>query len=242
LAFQLSYNINCFIRALAAINNAANSRMFYVFKLLSADKQIIMKIRDSGMPPEEMWITFFDTEFILSELGIDKNIKDAAEFGSGYGTFSIPAAKIITGILYAIDVEPGMIKSLRNKTAERNISNIKVIETDFVTQGTGLNDNSIDYVMLFNILHSEEPVKLLNEAKRILRQNGKAGIIHWNYDPSTPRGPSMEIRPRPEQCKNWIEQAGFKIDKYPFPIPPYHYGIVGIKKNLKNEKNNKGKQ
>lgn len=230
MAFQLSYNINCFILALAAINNAANSRMFYVFKLLSADKQIIMKIRDSGMPPEEMWITFFDTEFILSELGIDKNIKDAAEFGSGYGTFSIPAAKIITGILYAIDVEPGMIKSLRNKTAERNISNIKVIKTDFVTQGTGLNDNSIDYVMLFNILHSEEPVKLLNEAKRILRQNGKAGIIHWNYEPSTPRGPSMEIRPRPEQCKKWIEQAGFKIDKYPFPIPPYHYGIVGIKK------------
>ena len=40
-----------------------------------------------------------------------------------------------------------------------------------------------------------------------------AGVehIHWNYDPSTPRGPSMSIRPRPEDCRDWAEAAGFRL-------------------------------
>jgi ubiquinone/menaquinone biosynthesis C-methylase UbiE len=53
----------------------------------------------------------------------------------------------------------------------------------------------VDYAMLFNILHAEQPERLLREARRILAPHGLLGIIHWNYDPSTPRGPSMEIRP-----------------------------------------------
>ncbi|VAX24838.1 Methyltransferase type 11 [hydrothermal vent metagenome] len=189
-----------------------------------------MKIRDSGMPKESYWESFFNPYFILSQLQLDNSITDVAEFGSGYGTFSIPAASLIRDTLYALDIDPEMTKSLRNKIAERNVRNIKVIETDFASQGTGLNDNSVEYVMLFNILHAKKPVKLLKEAKRILRQNGKVGIIHWNYDSSSPRGPSMEIRPKPEQCKNWIEQAGFKINKGPISLPPYHYGIIGIKR------------
>ena len=54
--------------------------------------------------------------------------------------------------------------------------------------------------MPFNILHLEKPEVLLKEAKRILTKNGKVGIIHWNYGSKTPRGPSMDIRPNPEQC------------------------------------------
>ena len=84
--------------------------------------------------------------------------------------------------------------------------------------------------MLFNILHTEEPVKLLNEAFRVLKHGGKVGVIHWKYSETTPRGPSLEIRPKPEQCTNWMIEAGFKIDKGPISLPPFHYGIIGIKR------------
>jgi hypothetical protein len=44
-----------------------------------------------------------------------------------------------------------------------------------------------------------QPEGLLREAYRILSHGGRLGIMHWNYDPATPRGPSMDIRPGPEQ-------------------------------------------
>jgi hypothetical protein len=86
----------------------------------------------------------------------------------------------------------------------------------------------VDYAMLFNILHLENPAVLIGEARRILRTNGKLGIIHWNYDPSTPRGPSMEIRPKPEDCVTWAEKEGFHSPQR-YDFKPYHYGIVLIK-------------
>lgn len=49
---------------------------------------------------------------------------------------------------------------------------------DILTQTTSLPDNSVDYVMLFNILHHDSPNDFLNEAYRILEHRGKVGILH----------------------------------------------------------------
>jgi tRNA G37 N-methylase Trm5 len=189
-----------------------------------------MKIRESGMPEESYWESFFDTRFIFSQLQLNKSITDVVEFGSGYGTFSIPAAKIIKGNLHAFDIDPTMIKRLKEKAQREKIYNIKINKTDFAKVGTNLAESSIDYVMLFNILHAEETLTLLKETYRILKYNAKVGIIHWIYSDSTPRGPSLNIRPKPEQCKAWMKFAGFKIEKNNLSFPPYHYGILGIKK------------
>ncbi|MGE5412505.1 MAG: class I SAM-dependent methyltransferase, partial [Clostridiales bacterium] len=137
-----------------------------------------MKVRDSGMPEESYWESLFDVNLILSKLEINNNVNNLVEFGSGYGTFSIPASKIIKGTLYAIDMDPVMIERLYLRAKEENVKNIKIIEEDFVKERTILADNSVDYAMLFNILHAEDPVELLKEAKRILRPGGKAGVIH----------------------------------------------------------------
>ncbi len=80
--------------------------------------------------------------------------------------------------------------------------------------------------MLFNILHGEDPVGLLAEAKRNLCPSGLLGVIHWNYDETTPRGPPLDIRPRPEQCLGWAKEAGFTADSDIIDLPPYHYGMV----------------
>ncbi|OGU33402.1 MAG: methyltransferase type 11 [Ignavibacteria bacterium GWA2_35_9] len=188
-----------------------------------------MKIRESGMPSEEMWEKFFDIPLIFSKLRLNDSINDVAEFGSGYGTFTIPASKIIKGTLFAYDIDESMIKNLNKKVKENNIENIKVIQADFVNDGTKLNKEAVDYTMLFNILHAEEPFLLLNEACRILKPGGKAGVIHWIYSDETPRGPSLDIRPTKEQCINWMKEAGFEIKDSPVFLPPYHYGIIGYK-------------
>lgn len=191
-----------------------------------------MKVRDSGMPDQEMWKKFFNPEKILKTLGLNNETGNVAEFGCGYGTFTIPAAKIIKGKVFALDIEPEMISITKNKTTKHGLKNIEAILRDFIAEGSGLKDKSMDYVMLFNILHLENPVSLLLEAYRILKNEGKIGIIHWNYDPATPRGPAMEIRPKPEQCIKWAQEAGFHKPNQ-FDLKPYHYGIVLSKKGGK---------
>ncbi len=188
-----------------------------------------MKTRESGMPDEQMWEEYFNTEYILNSLGVINLSGNVVDFGCGYGTFTIPAAKRTKGLVYAIDIDEQMINITTEKVRKYELSNIKVIARDFFTKGTGLDDNCCEFAMLFNILHAENPIIILNEAKRILSNVGKVGVIHWNYDPSTPRGPSMNIRPRPEQCKNWIIEAGFTFDGKIIDLPPYHYGLVGRK-------------
>src|SRR3990167_4884318 len=135
-----------------------------------------MKIRESGMPEREMWEGFFDSRKILATLGINKQTTDVAEFGCGYGTFTIPVAKIIRGKIYALDVEPEMIRITREAAEEQRLNNVQVVLRDFMVAGSGLPDESVDYVMLFNILHLENPVVLLKEAYRILSKEGKLGI------------------------------------------------------------------
>ena len=185
-----------------------------------------MKVRDSGMPEEANWNDFFNVDFLLSELNIDSQITDLVEIGSGYGTFTIPAARLIKGKLYAFDIEDEMIDVLNQKIEKEQVYNIVSAKRDILIHTTGLTENSIDYLMLFNILHHESPLEFINEAYRILKPNGKIGIIHWRSDISTPRGPELTIRPKPEQITTWFDKQKFRIDKQPFIIEPYHFGIV----------------
>ncbi len=183
------------------------------------------------MPDKGMWEGFFSPTTILETLEFGSSVRNAVEFGCGYGTFTIPAAKIISGKLLAFDIEPDMIEVTKNEAAKNSIRNLKVIIRDFMTEGTGLKSESVDYAMLFNILHLENPVSLLLEVNRILRKGGRVGIIHWNYDSTTPRGPSMDIRPKPKDCIEWARQAGF-VNPKQYDLKPYHYGIVLSKREI----------
>jgi SAM-dependent methyltransferase len=182
-----------------------------------------MKVRESGMPEEGMWAEFFNPREILHKLDLP-NSGDIVDFGCGYGTFTVPAAHITSGTVYALDIEPEMAAITKAKSS--GLNNVRVLLRDFDTDGSGLQEASVDYVMLFNILHADCPEVLIKEAYRILIPGGKLGIIHWNYDPNTPRGPSMDIRPRPEQCQACAEQIGFRLISGLIDLPPYHWGMV----------------
>jgi ubiquinone/menaquinone biosynthesis C-methylase UbiE len=188
-----------------------------------------MKARESGMPDEQTWDQFFDPDLILKGLGIQNLTGTIVDMGCGYGTFTIPAAQINQGMVYALDIENKMVITTQEKARKAGLKNVCAVQQDFMNLGTGLPDNSCEYVMLLNILHAEEPLKLLIEARRILRPGGRIGVIHWIYDPATPRGPSLDIRPKPEQCISWLSEVALKTNGQIIEFPPYHYGLVGKK-------------
>lgn len=184
-----------------------------------------MKGCESGMPEETLWDTFFHPPVILARLGMNAHTGDVAEFGCGYGTFTVPAARLVRGVVHAFDIDPDMISATEAKVRQAGLGNVRLYERDILTDGTGLPDASVEFAMLFNILHVEDPAALLREGRRLLVSGGRLGIIHWVYDPATPRGPSMQIRPRPEQCRLWAEAAGLvALTTVPVELPPYHYG------------------
>lgn len=185
-----------------------------------------MKVRQSGMPEEKMWNDLFDIDLILNELQINAQVSDIVEVGCGYGTFTIPAAKQIKGRLFAFDIEKEMIDILQEKITNERINNIIPEQRDILSKTTDLADNSTDYVMLFNILHHDAPKDFFDEAYRILKPLGKIGIIHWRSDIATPRGPGLDIRPKPTQILHWIDKQKFSIYKEPFIIEPYHFGLI----------------
>jgi ubiquinone/menaquinone biosynthesis C-methylase UbiE len=188
-----------------------------------------MKGRESGMPDEAYWASFFDPEGILDRLLVSGGgCYNLVEFGCGYGTFSLPAAKRTPGMVTALDIEPAMVELVAARATSEGLPNVRAELRDFVAHGTGVSDGSQGHAMVFNLLHLEDPLALLSEAYRTLQPGGILSVIHWRSDIETPRGPPLAIRPRPEQCAAWLAEAGFdsvvQVDLG--PSAPYHYGLL----------------
>ena len=185
-----------------------------------------MKLRESGMPEETFWESLFDVPLILDRLGIDARLKDVVELGCGYGTFTIPGARRISGTLTTVDIDPAMIERTRRRAAAAGVRNVHCELCDVLADGLGVGPASQDACLLFNILHGEEPVRLLAEAARVVRPGGAVMVIHWRFDRATPRGPSMDIRPRPEQIVAWAGRTECLAATGPaLDLPPWHYGL-----------------
>jgi SAM-dependent methyltransferase len=184
-----------------------------------------MKLRESGMPEEAYWETLLDVEIILDRLEIDHRLRNVVEMGCGYGTFTLPVARRISGVLTTFDIDPVMIERTRQRAAQAGVSNVVYVVDDVFANGFGGAPASKDACLLFNILHCEQPVSLVAEAARVVCPAGFVHVIHWRYDPATPRGPSMEIRPRPEQIIEWARMAGLSASGPVLDLPPWHYGI-----------------
>jgi len=188
-----------------------------------------MKGRESGMPDEEMWRSFYDADDLVVRLDcVRAGTESIVEFGGGYGTFTLPAARRTSGQVHALDIEPELVALVSRRARASGLGNVRAVERDFVADGTGLPDTSVDHAMVFNLLHLEDPVGLLREAWRVLKPGGLVSIIHWKPDPTTPRGPSLSIRPRPEQCRCWAEAAGFRFVRHEDLSAgcPHHYGLL----------------
>jgi SAM-dependent methyltransferase len=186
----------------------------------------VAKGRDTGMPPKRLWESFFDAGAVLDALGCHEVDGDAVDFGCGYGTFVLAAAPRVSGTVYGLDIDPAMVKATAERASKTAAHNVVVEQRDFVTTGSGRPDGSVGFAMLFNILHVEDPVGLLREAHRILHDQGTAAVIHWRHDVETPRGPPLDIRPRPEQCAGWAQRAGFRSrGVYDLPNSPWHWGM-----------------
>lgn len=184
-----------------------------------------MFLRESGMPPQDYWETLLDVPHILDAFAFGPATRDVAELGCGYGTFTLPLARRIGGTVHTFDIDAAMVATTAQRAAEAGLTNVQPVLRDVLANGFGRPASSCDTALLFNILHAEEPVALLRAARDVVRPGGLVAVIHWRSDITTPRGPSLAIRPRPEQIAAWATEAGLEPAGGDFLLPPWHYGL-----------------
>lgn len=127
------------------------------FKLMS----LMFKVRDFLGPRLD----------ILKEAGIESGFS-VLDFGCGPGGYIAPLSELVGpfGRIIALDVNPLAIRAVRRTASRKGIRNIETIESDC---STGLPDNDVDFVLLYDIFHDlTRPDDILRELHRILKPGG----------------------------------------------------------------------
>lgn len=145
---------------------------------------------------------------------------------TGTATSAINIAKAKTNIkIVGVDLSKDMLKVAKDKVKRAGIRNIKLYQMD-ATQ-LKFKSNSFDKVLLSLILHEldeELADKIIMEAKRVLKDNGKIIITEW--EPSEQLSKKILFAPlhylEPKSYRRFIkkdlysyfERHGLKIQQY----------------------------
>ena len=170
---------------------------------------------------------FLNPSEVLKKLRLRKDMV-VADFGSGSGNWTIALAKIIEdGLVYAIDILKEPLSALQGRAKLEKIENIKTICSNLEEkEGSHLPDNSVDLVLINNLLfQSENKNAILKEAKRILKNQGKVLVIDWKKEAPLIDKASKVL---PEKIKEMATNLGFQIEEE-FEAGLYHWGLILVK-------------
>jgi ubiquinone/menaquinone biosynthesis C-methylase UbiE len=108
---------------------------------------------------------------ILKEVGIKPGFH-VLDYGCGPGSYIIPLAELVgeSGKVYALDIHPLAIRKVQGIASKKKLANVETILSDCKT---GLHRNSLDAVLLYDVLHHlSDPHKVLKELHRVLKPDG----------------------------------------------------------------------
>ena len=129
------------------------------------------------------WISEDGIKF-LSKIGIKKGFI-VADFGCGFGHFTIPAAKIVSkeGKIYAIEEDKNILRKLM-QTAEKEEEGLSEIIVPLTSNPENplkinIDDETVDYALIYDVLHyfsKDEREDIYQEIHRILKIGGQISV------------------------------------------------------------------
>ena len=114
---------------------------------------------------------FLPRKNTLEEVGIELGFH-VLDYGCGPGSYIIPLAELVgeSGKIYALDIHPLAIRKVQGIVSKKQLLNVETILSDYQT---GLPDNNLDVVLLYDIFHHlSDPNAVLKELHRVLKPDG----------------------------------------------------------------------
>ena len=174
------------------------------------------------MPPD----LFLNPEKVIEEWDIRPG-DIIADFGCGAGFFSIPLGKRLgsNGRVYSLDIRPEALEAVRAKIKLYHLFNIEPSQADLEKErGSGLKSETIDKVIIANILFQAENKKnIVEEAHRILKPGGLAIVLEWNEEEKA--GPVLPNKLHRDEVAEIFKETGLSLVKK-FNAGTHHYGLI----------------
>ena len=125
----------------------------------------VFRIRDWLRPPCR----------VLEESGLRPGMR-VLDFGCGTGSYTVAAARIVgpAGEVLAVDASPVATAMVRRRAARAELGNVRTILAD---RATGIPDASVDFAILYDILHLlDDPATVLGDIRRVLTPCGRLTV------------------------------------------------------------------
>jgi len=163
---------------------------------------------------------------MLANLGIKPGMT-VCDMGCGNGFHTLKMAKMTgpQGTVMAVDVQPEMLKLLRERTEKEGLENITPILGSF--HNPRLPPNSIDLILLVDVYHEfSHPVTMLKAMRESLKPEGVIVLVEFRAeDPKVPIKPLHKMSK--EQILKELPANGFKLVKDYDKLPWQHMMFFG---------------
>lgn len=144
------------------------------------------------------------------------------DVGAGTGYYSIRMAKLVgpNGIVYANDIQPGMLEKLNERAASAHVSNVVTVLGSEADPKLPLG--KLDLVILVDVYHElSRPQRMLQGIRESLKPGGRLVLLEYRKeDPSVPIRPEHKMSV--EEVKAEIIPEGYRFEKVVDKLPWQH--------------------
>jgi predicted methyltransferase len=131
-----------------------------------------------------------------------------ADLGAGTGYFAARLANMLPkGTVYAVDIEPAMVKYLAERAQREKLANLKPVAG---SAGDPRLPAKVDLILLVDVYHHiEDRERYFRRLAASLKPGGRLAVIDFRMD--SPSGPPKSARVAPERVKAELAAAGYAL-------------------------------
>ena len=128
------------------------------------------------------------------------------DIGAGTGVFTLPAASLTRGTVYALDISGDMLDIIARKAADAGAANVRCVKV--TDAGFSLPPGVADIVLMCSMLHGvPNPTQFLIDAATLLKPDGRIAVIEF-HKRETPMGPPPDRRMSQDELLQTANAAG----------------------------------
>ncbi|MBL8381176.1 MAG: class I SAM-dependent methyltransferase [Burkholderiales bacterium] len=129
-----------------------------------------------------------------------------ADIGAGTGYFAVRLARMLPkGRVYAIDIEPDMVRHLETRARREGLSHVAAIKGEFADPRIPA---PVDLILLVNVYHHiDARERYFAQLRSSLKPGGRIAVIDFRM--SAPVGPPRAARIAPEEVVAELGRAGY---------------------------------